>query len=39
MADQTVRCPGCMLSDQRKPMLQRLDCYVCEQCRYFLHAY
>jgi len=39
MADQIVRCPYCMLSDQRKPMLQRPDCYVCEECRYLLHAY
>jgi hypothetical protein len=39
MADQIVRCPHCMLSGQRKPMLQRPDWYVCEQCGYFLPAY
>jgi hypothetical protein len=32
MADQIVRCPYCMLGDQSKPMLQRPDWYVCEQC-------
>jgi hypothetical protein len=39
MADQSVRCPYCMLGDQRKPMLQRPDRYVRQQCRYLLHAY
>jgi hypothetical protein len=32
MVDQIVRCPYCMLSDQRKPMLQRPEWCVCEQC-------
>ena len=39
MADQIVRCPHCILCDQRKAMLQRPGWYVCEQCRYLLHAY
>jgi hypothetical protein len=39
MADQIVRCPYCMLSDQPNQMLQRPDWYVCEQCRCLLHAY
>jgi hypothetical protein len=32
MAEQVVRCPYCVLGDHFRPMLQRPEWYVCEQC-------
>lgn len=32
MADKSVRCPYCVLDDQFRPMLERPDWFICEQC-------
>ena len=32
MAEQIVRCPHCILGNDFRPMVQRPDWYVCEQC-------
>jgi DNA-directed RNA polymerase subunit RPC12/RpoP len=32
MVEQIVRCPYCVLDNELRPMLQRPDWYVCEQC-------
>jgi rubrerythrin len=32
MAEQILRCPYCILGNDFRPMLQRPDWYVCEQC-------
>jgi rubrerythrin len=36
MSDQVVRCPYCLLADQFRPMLQRPDWFICEQCGHVL---
>ena len=32
MSEQVVRCPYCLLEDQFRPMLQKPDWFICEQC-------
>jgi rubrerythrin len=32
MSEKSVLCPYCVLGDQFRPLLQRPDWYVCEQC-------
>jgi len=32
MVEQVVRCPYGLLADQFRPMLQRPDWFICEQC-------
>ena len=36
MNEQVVSCPYCLLGDQFRPMRQRPEWFICEQCGHVL---
>jgi len=36
MTEQVVRCPYCLLGDEFRPMRQRPEWFICEQCGHVL---
>jgi len=36
MSEQVVRCPFCVLGDDFRPMLEKPDWFICEQCGHTL---